>query len=73
MPPEVNELVTPPSTDVRKGLNASTMYDLYSMTANREATIRLFKVSDNRTLAIEPKPATYRALPTERWGQQASV
>ena len=35
------------------------MCNLYSMTANREAIIRLFKVSDNRAAAIEPKPAIF--------------
>ena len=35
------------------------MCNLYSMTANREAIISLFKVSDNRAAAIEPKPAIF--------------
>ena len=47
------------STDARKGLSSSRMCNLYSMTANREAIIRLFKVSDNRAAAIEPKPAIF--------------
>ena len=47
------------STDARKGLSSSRMCNLYSMTANREAIISLFKVSDNRAAAIEPKPAIF--------------
>ena len=35
------------------------MCNLYSMTANREAIIRLFKVSDNRAAAIEPASAIF--------------
>jgi putative SOS response-associated peptidase YedK len=35
------------------------MCNLYSMTANREAIIRLFKVGDNRAAAVEPKRAIF--------------
>jgi hypothetical protein len=53
MPTKGSERVTLPSTEVRKGLSSSRICNLYSMTANREAIIRLFKVSDNRATAIE--------------------
>ena len=35
------------------------MCNLYSMTANREAILRLFRVSDNRAAAVEPKDAIF--------------
>jgi putative SOS response-associated peptidase YedK len=35
------------------------MCNLYSMTSNREAIIRLFKVGHNRATAIEPKRAVF--------------
>lgn len=35
------------------------MCNLYSMTRNREAIIRLFRVSHNRATAIEPLPAIF--------------
>ena len=35
------------------------MCNLYSMTRSREAMLRLFRVSDNRAAAIEPRPAIF--------------
>ena len=35
------------------------MCNLYSLTRSREATLRLFRVGDNRAAAVEPKPAIF--------------
>jgi putative SOS response-associated peptidase YedK len=35
------------------------MCKLYSMTRNREAILRLFRVSHNRTTAFEPLPGIF--------------
>ena len=35
------------------------MCNLYSMTRNREAILRLFKVSDNRAAALEPQSSIF--------------
>lgn len=37
------------------------MCNLYSMTRNREAILRLFRISDNRAPAITPQPAIFPA------------
>ena len=37
------------------------MCNLYSMTRNREAILRLFRISDNRTPTIDPQPAVFPA------------
>jgi putative SOS response-associated peptidase YedK len=37
------------------------MCNLYSMTRNREAILRLFRISDNRAPAIAPQPAIFPA------------
>ena len=35
------------------------MYNLYSMTAARQAILRLFKISENRATAVVPKDAIF--------------
>jgi putative SOS response-associated peptidase YedK len=35
------------------------MCNLYSMTRNREAILRLFRISDNRAPIIDPQPAIF--------------
>ena len=37
------------------------MCNLYSMTRNREAILRLFRVSDNRAATIDPQPSIFPA------------
>jgi putative SOS response-associated peptidase YedK len=37
------------------------MCNLYSMTRNGEAILRLFRISDNRAPAIDPQPAIFPA------------
>jgi putative SOS response-associated peptidase YedK len=37
------------------------MCNLYSLTRNREAILRLFRISDNRAPTIEPQPAIFPA------------
>jgi len=35
------------------------MCNLYSMTRNREAILRLFRISDNRAVAVDPLSAIF--------------
>ena len=48
----------------------AAMRNLYSLTRNREAILRLFRASDNRAPSIDPQPAIFpRRIqrPTSQW------
>jgi putative SOS response-associated peptidase YedK len=47
--------------DTHSAIYITRMCNLYSMTRNREAILRLFRISDNRAPAIDPQPAIFPA------------
>jgi hypothetical protein len=44
---------------IEKTPDLISMCNLYSMTRNREAILRLFRISHNRAVAVDPLPAIF--------------